>query len=404
MRDRNVRHRNAPGRALSLLAVAAAAIGSAALAQPPQPARPAQPVQPGQQAQPAQPPQPAQPAQPVQPLQPAQPPQAPQSASRQSAADAARELDEARRALEAAQRDLADAERAAGERNREAREERSRAAEERERQRRAVQEESTGELERARRELEAARRNLEEAAREVARRSARAVGPIVQDFQLQWLGAGQRALLGIVIEDDAQGVRVTGVSPGGPAEEAGVMIGDVIVSIDGRSLVDDGRRPSRALIEHLSDIDPGTTVALEVARGGETRVIDVETREREDRIIPFEAPRVEVFTNLFRQGPWSSMELVSLTPELGAYFGTERGLLVVRAPDDDSLMLEDGDVILTINGREPNSPEHAMRILGTFERGETIELTIMRHRQQMTLEIPVEDGAQRGTRPRGDSA
>jgi len=378
MRHPNVRPRHPARCALALLWAAAAAVGSAALAQPPRPAQPAQP---------------AQPAEPAQGLEPATPP---------SEDDAARELEEARRALESAERDLADAERAA--RQQEARDERSRAAEERARQRGAAQDESVGELERARRELEAARRNLEEAAREVARLSARAVGPIVRDFRLQWLGTGQRALLGIVIEDDPRGVRVTGVSPGGPAEEAGVAIGDVIVSIDGRPLVDDGRRPSRVLIEHLSDIEPGTTVALEVARGGDVRVIDVETREREDRVIPFEAPRVEVFTNLFRQGPWSSMELVSLTPELGAYFGTERGLLVVRAPEDESLMLEDGDVILSINGREPNSPEHAMRILGTFERGETIELTIMRRQQQMTLEIPVEDGPRRGTRSRGDSA
>jgi len=332
------------------------------------------------------------------------PPPPPPPPTPQSPDDLSRELDDARRAFESAQRDFEaaaqDAERER-ERNAQTRERvLAQAAGQRERQ--TALDESRSELERARRELEAARRNLEEAAREVARLSARAAAPIVEDFRVQWLGAGQRALLGVVVEDDPQGARVSAVSPGGPADEAGIETGDVIVSIDGRTLDSNGRGPSRVLVDRLRDVEPGATVSLQVVRNGETRSIDVETRERGERFFVFEAPRVQTFTRLFGLGPdrWSSMELVPLTPELGAYFGTERGLLVVRAPDDESLMLEDGDVILDINGRAPNSPEHAMRILGTFEAGETIELNIMRHQQQMTLQIPV---AERESGPRRDN-
>ena len=52
-----------------------------------------------------------------------------------------------------------------------------------------------------------------------------------------------------------------------------------------------------------------------------------------------------------------ALELVPVTPKLGQYFGTDKGLLVVRAPPAPGAGLEEGDVILTIGGRTP-------RILG----------------------------------------
>ena len=95
----------------------------------------------------------------------------------------------------------------------------------------------------------------------------------------------------------------------------------------------------------------------------------------------------------WRSGHWHDMELVELTPELGSYFGTDAGILVVRAPSD-VIYLEDGDVILEIGGRRPNSTTHTMRILGSFDPGETLELTIMRDQRRQTLEIVLSEGAQ----------
>lgn len=95
-------------------------------------------------------------------------------------------------------------------------------------------------------------------------------------------------------------------------------------------------------------------------------------------------------------GRWADMELVELTPALGAYFGTNEGILIVRAPSDDELELEDGDVILEIDGRAPMGTEHAMRILGSFEPGETLELVIMRSQRRETLELELAAGGRRG--------
>jgi hypothetical protein len=83
------------------------------------------------------------------------------------------------------------------------------------------------------------------------------------------------------------------------------------------------------------------------------------------------------------------MELVELSPGLGRYFGTDSGLLVVRAPSDPALKLEDGDVIRRIGGREPGSVSHAMRILRSYEEGEALELEIMREQRSRRLDVQI---------------
>lgn len=89
-------------------------------------------------------------------------------------------------------------------------------------------------------------------------------------------------------------------------------------------------------------------------------------------------------------GPVGTMQLTTLTPQLGRYFGTDRGVLVVHAPTHGILTLQDGDVILTIGGRTPASPSQAMRILTSYDPGEKIRLVILReHRRlEVTAMIP----------------
>ena len=89
---------------------------------------------------------------------------------------------------------------------------------------------------------------------------------------------------------------------------------------------------------------------------------------------------------------------MSLTPELGEYFGTEEGLLVIRKPRDASLKLQEGDVILAIGGRSPTSPEHAMRILRSYEPGEQLDMQIIRKGRRETLAVALPTGNDRSAR------
>lgn len=241
-------------------------------------------------------------------------------------------------------------------------------------------------------EIEQARQQLEAAARRIAELSVDVAEPAA-GIAREYTMPARRALLGVAIEEDERGVRVVGVSPGGGADDAGVEIGDIITAMDGASLVDgQGRSPAEILVTQMSNVAAGDTVALTIARDGDEHEVEVVTQAPRGPAFDFTLPQGRrgdgpplMFNRPF--GRWADMELVELTPGLGAYFGTEEGVLVVRAPSDTALGLQDGDVILEISGRAPTSVGHALRILGSFEPGERLELTIMREQRRQTLEV-----------------
>jgi serine protease Do len=69
---------------------------------------------------------------------------------------------------------------------------------------------------------------------------------------------------------EAKGALVSQVTPGSPAEKAGLQIEDVIVSADGREIVDNGD-----LSRYIASQPPGKTVKLEVLRDGATKSLSV---------------------------------------------------------------------------------------------------------------------------------
>jgi uncharacterized iron-regulated protein len=75
----------------------------------------------------------------------------------------------------------------------------------------------------------------------------------------------QQVRLGVMIEDaGGSGARVTGVLPGGPGQQAGLMKGDLVVSVDGAEV-----KETFDLIYQVSLHKPGDKGAIEVLRMGE---------------------------------------------------------------------------------------------------------------------------------------
>ena len=154
-----------------------------------------------------------------------------------------------------------------------------------------------------------------------------------------------------------------------------------------------GRSPSAALLGEVGNVVPGDEVRLRLLRDGDYRDVVVQAGENTMRL-PFmfssESESWPAKWAPFRQsGSWSDIELVALTPALGEYFGVAKGLLVVRAGQASELGFRDGDVIMDLAGREPQSPEHALRILASFEPGESLQAAIMRQRRREALAIRV---------------
>ena len=243
--------------------------------------------------------------------------------------------------------------------------------------------------------------------------------------------SGNRGRIGVLVNtvadsSDKVGARIDGVTPGGPADKAGLKSGDVITRFNGKSLTggsteeldSDESGPGHRLIELAHDLDPGDTVKIEYRRGAETKSATLIADEAKGWAMSgmgpmlrgeMEMPRMQMpfalgegdghmdmGMGVFCMGDaWCDLDLVTLNGDLGDYFGTKEGVLVVKAPSDSGLPLKGGDVILSIGGRKPTSPAHAMRILRSYDAGETVSIEIMRHQKRSTISWTVPDEGRR---------
>ena len=257
-------------------------------------------------------------------------------------------------------------------------------------------------------QLRDAQSRLDDAARDVADLTSKLYGgePGSVDTVMRRHGAPppRGAMLGINIGGEQarpEGVEVMSVSPSGPAEKAGLRKGDVVTTVDGKPLRKAGERSaSRQLVEHLRGVEPGQVVKLDYLRDGKKMSASVTTVAAEPpmmRVMREHMPMLEgmdlpIDLEAFMGGHgrgFRSLELVPVTPKLGQYFGTDKGLLVVRAPAAAGSKLEEGDVILTIGGRTPENPRHAFRILGSYQPSEQVKVEVLRQRKRLTVDMQV---------------
>jgi S1-C subfamily serine protease len=253
-----------------------------------------------------------------------------------------------------------------------------------------------------------AQRRLEDAAREVAELSGEAAtAGGHHEFDI-FLPGPRRAMLGVNLggsEPNGGGVRVEGVSPGGPAAEAGVKAGDIIVAIQAKPVT-----TGRELVKAMETIEPGEKVAVELRRDGKPIKASVEARPMDHgfmggptlmmgampaiRALPPMHGMEIIKDTHWLLDEWGDAELVTLTPGLGRYFGADKGVLVAHAPEGSGFGLQDGDVIVAIGGREPQSGRHAMRILRSYQPGESVELKILRDKraQMLNAKVPARSG------------
>ena len=117
--------------------------------------------------------------------------------------------------------------------------------------------------------------------------------------QLKEYGETRRGWLGVRIQDvtediveavegldEAKGAMVTDV-PEGPAKEAGILAGDVIMSFDGKD-VDD----VRGLVRQVGNTEVGKAVRVVVLRDGKTQTLKITLgrREEAENAVPAAAP------------------------------------------------------------------------------------------------------------------
>lgn len=276
----------------------------------------------------------------------------------------------------------------------------------------------------------------------------------------------RRARLGVTVSlearaTDSVGAYLESVTPGGPAAKAGLQAGDIVTRLDGQSVLggttrhDEGQSvPGLRLIELAAKLGPGDTVTVNYVRSNARRTASLVTGDEPiawadgdvmrlmvpggERIFEFPGmrfqprteielrPRIELERNSERwtprelaglprePGAWTvfvgggalaSLELAPINPDLGSYFGTTEGILVVKVGENSPLGLKAGDVILSVDGRKPSSSSSLMRILRSYENGEPVRFEVMRQKRRETVTGKMETGGgmvHRMERPDGE--
>jgi S1-C subfamily serine protease len=243
--------------------------------------------------------------------------------------------------------------------------------------------------------------------------------------QLMQFVVNRRARLGLKVNlraraTDSVGAYVDAVTPNGPAAKAGIQSGDLITKIAGKSVLtgrqsgaeaDQESLPGIRLIELAATLQPNDTIPIEFRRGKDRKTVSVVTADEPDILFqaapggrsfafrqmgpdgprPMTMPLDDhmqpgVGGPLFMYGsPLADLELAPLNPELGRYFGANEGVLVVSVPKDSELGLKGGDVILAVDGRKPATPSHFLRILRSYERGESFKIDVLRNHKRETV-------------------
>ena len=88
----------------------------------------------------------------------------------------------------------------------------------------------------------------------------------------------------ITAQEELGGMRIEAVTAGGPAEEAGLLTGDIITEVEGEKTLDLGMTGTRAKVRG----EEGTFVTLTILRGEESFPVSVERRSIQTPVATYE--------------------------------------------------------------------------------------------------------------------
>ena len=301
-----------------------------------------------------------------------------------------------------------------------------------ERARQQAQKDARQDAERARQDAQKARQDAERerriaAARADLNRAAQRYAEVTREnsnfdrahFEREFEKRfARQPVLGVVLSPDSKsGVRIAAITPDSAAATAGLRAGDILTSINGVKF--DQTEPEERLGKaraQLRTIQIDKPVALTYTRDGRAATARA-TPKLGDRLLvardaegnplarpmPIVAPQVRnelirldcedddsdcrmpLLSEAFR---WNGLNLATVDAQLGRYFGTDRGVLVLSTGPELS-GLQTGDVIQRIAGKPVNSPREAMAALRDKPADSRVAVTYLRDRKSATTQITV---------------
>jgi serine protease Do len=206
--------------------------------------------------------------------------------------------------------------------------------------------------------------------------------------QLETSGHVTRGKLGVVIQGVDQGLAdsfglpqpegalVSSVEKGGAAERAGVEPGDVILKLNGTA-VDETTLPAM-----VAELNPGTSVKLDVWRQHAAKELDVKLAKMEDT-------RTASNTRQSHEGGKLGLAVRPLTGDEQRQANTHGGLLVERASGPAAEAgLQEGDIVLAANGSKVSNVDE---LRGAVEKSKG-HVALLVQRGDSQLFVPVKVG------------
>jgi serine protease Do len=168
---------------------------------------------------------------------------------------------------------------------------------------------------------------------------------------------------------DKRGALVTSVTPGDPADKAGIKPYDVIVAVDGEKIND----PNDLKLK-IADIEPGKKVNITVVREGKEQSFVVTVEELEPQ---------ETKAQTGSEDKDLGFTVRELTPSLAKRYGleTSEGLIITqvrRYSEAERKGLAAGDIIVEVNKRKVTTADELERILKRLESGQVVIFLIRR--------------------------
>lgn len=201
-----------------------------------------------------------------------------------------------------------------------------------------------------------------------------------------------------------EGVLVSEVVEGSPAEKAGLQRGDVVLTFDGRPV-----RTARALTRRVRAAEPGEKVAIEVLRKGKKLELDAQLGEAEGEFSVSEAPDVFFFDSEEGERPLRmamrhfgggqlGVRTEDLDETLGRYFSAKSGVLVLEVIEDSAAEkagIARGDVIVEVGGEEVADRGTLVELLSEREAGDEVDVVVLRDEKRRTLKVELEEATAR---------
>jgi serine protease Do len=185
-----------------------------------------------------------------------------------------------------------------------------------------------------------------------------------------WIGVGIQDIESDMVDafeglEDTNGVLITQVGPGMPADQAGIQPGDILLAWNGVELEDTGH-----LRNLVANTPPGTEVPVRLLRQGETKTVRITpTRQPKQLSLKAGAAGVEEgeVDNESLSDDWG-FEVQSMTPSLAEEFGYEKaeGVLIQRvdpAGPAARANLRPGMLILEVNQQPVSTLEEFVAVL-----------------------------------------